>query len=185
MAKDWTAQLDTVDFRCGGCRHAWAAAPDLIEDSPDDEHHPHRYFGTCPKCQRENQPQAAWARNLMRAHQAATVPKTAEGLAKVRQNLAGHPNGEAQRRTRFNAMKHGMAAKTATYFPAKPDGYRVAINTEVLANNPKVADFSATLSGAVLGSGQIPLNNTTDGLHPDDTGQPLLAPVMGAALGLA
>ncbi|WP_367846476.1 hypothetical protein [Rhodoferax sp. WC2427] len=131
MAQDWTAPLDTVNFRCGGCRHAWEAQPDLIEDAPDDEHHPHRYFATCPRCQREHQPQAAWARNLMRAHQAATGPRTAEGLAKVGQNLAGHPNSEAQRRTRFNAMKHGMAAKTATYFPAKPDGYSFCAQCEV------------------------------------------------------
>jgi len=123
MAKDWTAQLLTVDFRCGVCKHAWQDEPDLIEDAPDLEHHPYRYFGDCPVCHAEHQPQAAWARALMKAHQMSTGPKTAEGMAAVRKNLEGHPNSEAVLRTRFNAMKHGMSAKTATYFPAKPDGY--------------------------------------------------------------
>jgi hypothetical protein len=67
--------------------------------------------------------EAAWARALLKAHQASTGPRTAEGLAKVGQNLAGHPNSEAVLRTRFNAMKHGMNARTATYFPARPGKY--------------------------------------------------------------
>lgn len=123
MAKDWTAQLSNVNFRCDGCKHAWEDEPDLIEAAPELEHHPYRYFANCPACKAEHQPQAAWARALMKAHQASTGPKTPEGLAKVGKNLEGHPNAEAVLRTRFNAMKHGMAAKTATYFPAKPDGY--------------------------------------------------------------
>ncbi|CAM8626532.1 hypothetical protein MCEMSHM24_02681 [Comamonadaceae bacterium] len=123
MAQDWTAQLSTVNFRCGVCKHAWESEPDLIEEDPEQEFHPYQYFGDCPKCHAEGQPQAVWARNLMKAHQMSTGPKSAEGLARVSKNLEGHPNGEAVLRTRFNAMKHGMAAKTATYFPAKPDGY--------------------------------------------------------------
>lgn len=123
MAKDWTAQSTVVNFRCDVCKHAWEDEPDLVEDAPDLEHHPFRYFGDCPVCHAERQPQAAWARALMKAHQKSTGPKTAEGLAKVGRNLEGHPNAEAVQRTRFNAMKHGMAAKTATYFPARPDKY--------------------------------------------------------------
>jgi hypothetical protein len=131
MAKDWQTQLDTVNFRCDGCRHAWESVPDLIEDAPDLEYHPYRYFATCPACQREHQPQAAWARALLKAHQASTGPRTAEGLAKVGQNLAGHPNSEAVLRTRFNAMKHGMNARTATYFPARPGKYSFCERCEV------------------------------------------------------
>jgi hypothetical protein len=131
MAKDWTAQLLTVDFRCGVCKHAWQDEPDLIEDAPELEHHPYRYFGDCPVCHAERQPQAAWARALMKAHQMSTGPKTAEGMAAVRKNLEGHPNSEAVLRTRFNAMKHGMSAKTATYFPAKPDGYNFCKQCDV------------------------------------------------------
>jgi hypothetical protein len=131
MAKDWTAQLSTVNFRCDVCKHAWEDEPDLIEDAPDLEHHPYRYFGDCPVCHAERQPQAAWARALMKAHQASTGPRTPEGLAKVGKNLEGHPNAEAVLRTRFNAMKHGMAAKTATYFPARPDKYGFCQQCEV------------------------------------------------------
>lgn len=131
MAKDWTAQLTQVNFRCDVCKHAWEDEPDLIEDAPDLEHHPFRYFGDCPVCHAERQPQAAWARALMKAHQRSTGPTSAEGLAKVGKNLEGHPNAEAVQRTRFNAMKHGMAAKTATYFPAKPDGYSFCAQCEV------------------------------------------------------
>lgn len=123
MAKDWTERQTAVNFRCTECKHNWADEPDLIEDAPDLPHHPYRYFGNCPKCKAQSQPQAAWARALMKAHQMSTGPRTAEGLAKVSKNLEGHPNAEAVLRTRFNAMKHGMAAKTATYFPARPGKY--------------------------------------------------------------
>jgi len=131
MAHDWTVRQTTVDFRCGVCKHAWEDEPDVVEDAPELEHHPYRYFGDCPVCHAERQPQAAWARALMKAHQMSTGPKTAEGLAAVRKNLEGHPNSEAVLRTRFNAMKHGMAAKTATYFPAKPDGYSFCTQCDV------------------------------------------------------
>lgn len=35
-------------------------------------------------------------------------------------------------RTRFNAMKHGLAARTATYFPAKPGNYPACDGCEYL-----------------------------------------------------
>jgi len=91
-SKDWSEQLDAVNFRCGGCRHAWSAVPDLIEPSSEerDAFHPWRYFANCPVCEREHQPQAAWEKALMKAHQASTGPRTAEGLAKVGKNLEGH-----------------------------------------------------------------------------------------------
>lgn len=123
MAQDWKAQLLTVNFRCSECSHAFDGLPDLVEDAPEVEYHPYRYFAHCPKCQAQHQPQASWERALMKAHQASTGPKTPEGLAKVGENLAGHPTPEESRRTRFNAMKHGLNARTASYFPAKPDKY--------------------------------------------------------------
>lgn len=53
-----------------------------------------------------------------------TGPKTPEGKAATAANLAGHPTAEEAKRTRFNAMKHGVFAQTATYFPAKPGQYQ-------------------------------------------------------------
>jgi hypothetical protein len=123
MPKDWSAELDTCNFRCGVCRYAWEDKPDLVEPDESTEHHPYRYFANCPICRAQNQPQAHWERALLKAYQHATGPRTPEGLRATAANLAGHPTPEEAMRTRFNAMKHGMHARTANYFPAKPDGY--------------------------------------------------------------
>ena len=131
MPNDWSARLSHVNFRCGACKAQWDGAPDLIEDCPEQEHHPHRYFATCPTCGAENQPQAAWERSLLKAHQAATGPRTDAGKAATARNLEGHPTAEEALRTRFNAMKHGMSARTATYFPARPDKYSFCTRCEV------------------------------------------------------
>lgn len=131
MPKDWSAELSHVSFRCGSCRATWTAAPDLVEPAPELEHHPHAYFANCPKCGAEHQPQASWERALLKAHQHSTGPRTEEGKAATARNLEGHPTAEEALRTRFNAMKHGMAARTATYFPAKPDRYAFCERCEV------------------------------------------------------
>lgn len=123
MAKDWSGQLHEVNFKCGVCRTSFSAAPDLVEPDPDAPHHPFRYTAHCPVCKAHHQPQAGWERGLLKAHQTSTGPVTAAGKAASAANLDGHPTSEETLRTRFNAMKHGMAAETATYFPAKPDGY--------------------------------------------------------------
>lgn len=123
MPKDWTAALSHVNFRCAECRTSFEAVPDLVEPDPATEHHPWRYFAHCTRCGAQHQAQASWERSLLKAHQRATGPKTAEGKAATARNLDGHPTSEEALRTRFNAMKHGMAARTATYFPAKPDRY--------------------------------------------------------------
>lgn len=123
MANKWADQLKEVNFRCGVCRKSYSAAPDLIQDDPAAVHHPYRYAAHCPFCAAQLQPQAAWERGLIKAHQTSTGPVTAAGKAASAANLDGHPTSEEAKRTRFNAMKHGMAAQTATYFPARPDGY--------------------------------------------------------------
>ncbi len=38
-------------------------------------------------------------------------------------NLEGHPTAQESQLTRFNAMKHGLNAKVARYFPARPGKY--------------------------------------------------------------
>ena len=122
MTDHSSQSLDTVVFRCTACKHTFECAPQTVLDAPEYEWHPFAYQAACPKCG-ETCAQAAWHRNLMKGWANATGPKTAEGKAAVRKNLEGHPTPEETRRTRFNALKHGMNARTATYFPAKPDGY--------------------------------------------------------------
>lgn len=53
----------------------------------------------------------------------ATGPRTEEGKAKSASNLDGHPTAEEALRTRFNALKHGLSARQAKFFPAKPGKY--------------------------------------------------------------
>lgn len=129
--KDWSAQLDRVTFRCGVCRCTYEARPDLVEDDPESAFHPFRYYAACTSCGAAHQPQAHWERALMKAHQEATGPATPEGKAAAAANLAGHPTTEDMRLIRFNAMKHGMQARVATFFPAKPDKYSFCAQCDV------------------------------------------------------
>lgn len=114
--------LDEVTFRCRVCRHVFTAAPGEVIDAPEHAHHPWDYMAPCPACSAQAA-QAPWEKSLLKAWAHATGPKTPEGLAATARNLDGHPTPEEARRTRYNAMKHGLNARTATYFPAKPDGY--------------------------------------------------------------
>jgi hypothetical protein len=129
--KDWSVRLDRATFRCGRCRGTFTAVPDLVDDDPDNPAHPFRYFANCPDCGQDNVPQASWERALMAAHQAATGPVTTQGKAATAANLAGHPTPEESRLIRFNAMKHGMEARTASYFPAKPGKYQFCERCDV------------------------------------------------------
>ncbi len=112
----------SIHFHCRACPLQFESAPGRIEDAPELDHHPWRYFAECPDCGTEAD-QAAWERSLFKAWTKATGPKTAAGKAKTALNLVGHPTPEEAVRTRFNAMRHGLIARTATYFPAKPGGY--------------------------------------------------------------
>lgn len=96
----------------------------------EQEHHPFEYFAICPTCGNECE-QVYWERNAMKAWVKATGPKTEEGKAATAANLEGHPTTEEALRTRFNAMKHGLSARTATYFPSKPDGYAFCSGCDV------------------------------------------------------
>lgn len=117
-------------FHCAPCNRTWDAEPGRIEDAPELEHHPWRYFAVCSFCGAEAG-QAGWQRALLKGWARATGPRTPEGKAAVTRNLAGHPTPEEALRTRFNGMKHGLSAKVATYFPAKPDGYSFCTSCEV------------------------------------------------------
>jgi len=121
--------LDDVTFRCSACRSVFSGAPEDIEDAPEREHHPWAYYRRCSCGARAEQ--AHWERSLLKAWANSTGPKTAEGIAATARNLVGNPTPEEARRTRFNGMKHGLNARTATYFPAKPDGYAFCATCDV------------------------------------------------------
>ena len=130
-SKDWSDQLRHVNFRCGDCRRAFSSVPDLVEDDPETPWHPWRYFANCPRCSAPHQPQANWERALLKAHQESTGPITPQGKAASAANLAGHPTPEEANLTRFNAMKHGMHARVATFFPARPGKYSFCESCDV------------------------------------------------------
>lgn len=102
-------------------------------DAPEDPWHPWRYFAPCVNC-REEAEQGAQARHLLKMWASATGPRTAEGKAAVTANLDGHPTPEAAQRTRFNALKHGLNARVATYWPARPGRYPQCETCELFNN---------------------------------------------------
>lgn len=128
--RDLSSPLQTVTFRCTPCRRTFDAEPVSVEDAPEREHHPFRYLGECPECG-ELAEQAPFHRALVKGWANATGPRTAAGKAAVTKNLEGHPTPEEALRTRFNAMKHGMSAETAQYFPARPGKYPVCGGCDV------------------------------------------------------
>lgn len=128
--KDLGAPMREITFHCGPCCASFKAEPGRVEDDASAPHHPWRYFAACPKCGADCE-QAQFERALLKAWASATGPRTPEGKAATAKNLEGHPTPEEALRTRFNGMKHGMSAKTATYFPAKPDGYAFCATCEV------------------------------------------------------
>jgi hypothetical protein len=131
VARDTKKPLSEVNFRCKGCRRTWSAAPERVADDEEIAAHPWRYFATCQQCGEEVE-QAYWERTLLRAWTGGNSgPKSPEGIAATAKNLIGHPTPEETARTRFNAMKTGLHAKVATYFPAKPDGYAFCAQCEV------------------------------------------------------
>lgn len=115
-------ELELVRFHCRPCDYRFDAAPARVDDAPEDAWHPWRYAAPCPECGRECG-QDAQQRGLLKAWASATGPKTAEGKAAAAANLDGHPTPEEAQRTRFNGLKHGLTARTATFWPARPGKY--------------------------------------------------------------
>jgi hypothetical protein len=132
MAKDRSKPLSEITFHCKqpSCCRSFKAEPGRVVEAAEQEHHPFVYFAACPSCGTECE-QVYWERNLLIAHTKATGPKTEEGKAATAANLEGHPTKEESLRTRFNAMQHGLNARTATYFPSKPDGYAFCSGCDV------------------------------------------------------
>lgn len=113
LGKRTPDQLESVHFHCRACGDRFEAEPDEVAAAPDLDHHPFEYVAECPVCGASAQ-QASWEKALLKAHANATGPKTAEGKAAVAGNLRNRP---------FNAVRHGLYARTAKFFPAKPGKY--------------------------------------------------------------
>jgi len=122
MGKVRKDPLLLVNFKCHSCGSTQECEPDRVVDAPEHEYHPWLYYAYCDACGAEAE-QIFWERNILKANANATGPKTLEGLASSAKNLEGHPTTEESKRTRFNAMKHGLNARVATFFPAKPGNY--------------------------------------------------------------
>lgn len=116
--------LREVNFCCTvkTCRTKFAAVPLRVEGDDDAPWHPWRYIGQCPDCGAECA-QASWERAALKAWSHATGPTSTEGRARSAANLAGHPTPEESQRIRFNALKHGLNARVASYFPPRPGRY--------------------------------------------------------------
>lgn len=130
--------MSEVTFKCAW-HNTFKRAPERIDEDAEDLDHPWRYFAPCPHCGAECT-QVHWERSLLKAWRKSTGPKTDAGKAATALNLVGHPTAEEALRTRFNAMKHGAAAKVATYFPARPGKYAMCESCDVditwCANQP-------------------------------------------------
>ncbi len=120
-----------VNFICAACKTKFEENPDRHEDAPDRPWHPFSYFAQCPRCGDEAG-QAWWQINIWKGHANATGPTSAEGIAVVTSNIAGHPTPQEALITRFNAMTHGNDAKVARYFPARPGKYEICDGCEYL-----------------------------------------------------
>lgn len=131
------ARLLDVRFRCPGCLEAWEGVPARVEDAPEDVWHPWRYFAPCPECGTEGV-QSPTDRALLKAWAHATGPTTAEG--KQRSIEAGTAAAQIPKdpsvlaRTRFNALKSGIHARTATFYPARPGKYPQCNGCEYLVS---------------------------------------------------
>ncbi len=121
-----TEPLDEISFRCSPCKHKFKSCEPRVEDAPEQDWHPWRYFASCPQCGVECE-QVYWERNWLKL-MASPGPKTEEGRYRSGTNLRAllaDPERLARRirKARFTNMKHGLYAKVATYFPARPGRY--------------------------------------------------------------
>lgn len=133
MGKPRTDPLSVVEFRCSHCCEVFSRTPATVSDAPDQAWHPFTYAAACPKCDHIAH-QSGRERGLLKAWANATGPRTDAGKAAVTKNIEGHPTPEEALITRFNAIKTGIYAQTATYFPAKPGQYAVCDACEYYGN---------------------------------------------------
>lgn len=105
--------LDKVTFRCIPCAYTFDAEPARIEDHPEVAAHPWAYFAPCPHCE-EDCAEIAHNRNI-RLGWGKSGPSDPYWLDGKRTMTP-----EQRARNKFNALKHGMYAREARFFPAHP-----------------------------------------------------------------
>lgn len=106
---------ESTTFRCNSCKQNLELPVERVEDLPAEELHPFEYFAHCPTCRSEIK-EAPFLKNLYRAWSNITGTKSPEKSA------ANLPSPNDPRR-KFNALKSGIYAKAAKYFPAKVGRY--------------------------------------------------------------
>lgn len=106
----------TVKFHCRACGHKFVDEPEAVIADDSRPWHPWRYESECPKCG-DQAGQIWWQQNLYKAYANATGPRTEEGI----------------RRCKFNSLTHGLTAKVATYYPARPGSYAQCTGCRYLA----------------------------------------------------
>jgi len=121
---------EKINFHCRLCGERFAAVAGRVVDAPDRPWHPFEYFCECPVC-RSEATQADWERNLVKAHANATGPRSAAGKQTALENLSKARESPI---ARFNAIKHGLFARTATFFPARPGRYPACDGCEYYGN---------------------------------------------------
>lgn len=124
--------LDEITLRCLECKVNFKTTTPRVQDAPERDWHPWRYFAPCPDCGKECE-QVYWERNLLKmlanpADPRTMGPKTPEARHRCGENvraILADPERLARRiaKTRFSNLKHGLYAKVATYFPARPGHY--------------------------------------------------------------
>lgn len=114
IPNELTERKTATTFYCHACKQAFDAAAARTEDRPDSPH-PFEYFAPCPDCAAECT-EAHWLQNLYAAWQNITGTKSPAASAK---NLP--PPGDP--RAKFNALKSGLFAQKAKYFPGVPGRY--------------------------------------------------------------
>lgn len=108
-------QKDTTTFRCRRCSQNHKLKIERVEERPDLEPHPFEYFAHCPGCGAELV-EAPFIKSLYKAW----LNPTGTGSPEISAKNLPPPNDP---RRKFNALKTGLFAKKAKYFPAMVGRY--------------------------------------------------------------
>ncbi len=127
-----------IAFHCAlkrdGCGARFKTKDYESEDYPEREWLKVNYYATCPKCG-ELAEQAAWQLAQWKAihdhGQPGPVTETGKNNIRAAQK---ERDSDSYKISRFNAMTHGMSAKVADTYPARPGGYDECESCQWLTN---------------------------------------------------